>query len=133
MVIRIVEVSRAIRLELPFPPTTNNLTAVVRGRKILSAEGRAYYALVRGLLLAARTPRAPAGVQLAVEMDVYPPDRRRRDIANLEKASIDGVVHAGIIADDSLIDRLVITRRAVVAGGKVVLTIRPYDPEEDAP
>lgn len=126
MVIRIVDRPKVVRAELPWPPAANNLHAVVRGRKILSAEGRAYYALVAGLMVVAGNPRAPAG-RLDVTVDLFPPNRLHRDIANCEKATIDSLVKAGVIAEDSLIDRLVLTRRPVEAGGRVVVTIQPYE------
>lgn len=120
---------KAITLTLPFPPSSNNLYTVARGRKILSAAGRRYQTDVALLVWQAGKPRAPQG-RLAVELEVYPPDRRRRDIANLEKVCVDSVKLAGCIEDDSLIDRLLITRREVVKGGKVVVRITAYEGEK---
>src|SRR5690606_37217182 len=38
--------------------------------------------------------------RLRVTITAHPPDRRRRDIANSEKAAIDALVFAGVIHDD---------------------------------
>lgn len=109
-------------LSLPYPPTMNHLHSVFRGRKILSKVGRDYQTEVAIAVLKAGRPRAEVG-RLSVEIDVYPPDKRRRDIANVEKAINDGLVKAGVIEDDCLIDRLLITRMPVAKGGRITVTI----------
>jgi len=50
---------------------------------------------------------------------VFPPDRRRRDLDNLQKALLDALAHGGAYHDDSQIARLTIQRRHVVPAGKV--------------
>jgi crossover junction endodeoxyribonuclease RusA len=52
-------------------------------------------------------------------MDAFPPDRRRRDLDNLQKPVLDALEHAGIYEDDSQIDLLLTRRRDVVAGGRL--------------
>jgi crossover junction endodeoxyribonuclease RusA len=61
---------------------------------------------------------------LAVEVKLHPPDRRRRDLDNLLKALLDALQHAGVYADDSLIDRLSVEKGEVAVGGKAVVVIR---------
>ncbi len=121
-----------IRLELPWPPSSNNAYSVVRGRKILSAAGRAYHAAVATLILLAGSPKMDAtnGGRLAATLELYPPDNRRRDVMNCEKLVTDSVVKAGVIPDDCLIDRYTVIRRCVNKGGRVVLTIEPYEGDE---
>jgi len=43
-------------------------------------------------------------------MDAFPPDRRRRDLDNLLKSVLDALEHAGVYADDSQVDLLVVRR-----------------------
>jgi crossover junction endodeoxyribonuclease RusA len=43
-------------------------------------------------------------------MDAFPPDRRQRDLDNLQKPALDAMEHAGVYQDDSQID-LLLTRR----------------------
>lgn len=62
--------------------------------------------------------------RISVSVLVYPPDRRRRDIDNILKASLDSLVHGGLIEDDSLIDVLRVERREVTRGGKLEITVR---------
>jgi len=54
---------------------------------------------------------------------VFPPDGRRRDLDNLQKALCDALQHAGVYADDSQIDRLDVQRGPVVPGGKVIVQV----------
>ena len=116
----------SIRLTLPYPPTSNTLYTIAHGRKILSAAGRTYRDLVALTVMQQGSPKALEGIRLAVSLDVHPPDRRRRDIANTEKVVVDSCVRAGVISDDSLIDHLEITRRCVVRGGVVIMTVREW-------
>lgn len=75
------------------------------------------------MILAARGTRPLAG-PLDLEVIVYPPDRRRRDIDNLQKALLDALAHGGAYHDDSQIARLTVERRQVVAGGKVRIRLK---------
>jgi crossover junction endodeoxyribonuclease RusA len=61
-------------------------------------------------------------------MDAFPPDRRRRDLDNLQKAVLDSLAHAGIYADDSQVDLLVVRRREPLAGGKVRVRVEHLPP-----
>lgn len=117
-----------ITLTLPYPPSVNGMYVPVRGRLILSAKGRKYHSDVLAAVMEAGTPKAPPG-RLHLSLELYPPDRRRRDIGNAEKVMSDALVHAGVMTDDSLIDRMELTRREVVRGGKCVVTITQWEPE----
>ena len=61
---------------------------------------------------------------LAVHVDVYPPDRRRRDLDNCLKSLLDAMEHGGAYADDSQIVRLAVEKREPVDGGKTLVRIR---------
>jgi crossover junction endodeoxyribonuclease RusA len=43
-------------------------------------------------------------------MDAFPPDRRRRDLDNLLKPTLDALQHGGVYEDDSQVDLLVVRR-----------------------
>lgn len=47
---------------------------------------------------------------LYVEVILYPPDARRRDLDNYMKCLLDALTHAGVWEDDSQIDQLCIFR-----------------------
>jgi Holliday junction resolvase RusA-like endonuclease len=118
-----------LELDLPYPPSVNHYWRHVGSRVLISREGRAYRSTV-GAILALRRVRPLVG-SLAIEIDVYPPDRRRRDLDNLMKSLLDALAHGGAYEDDSQIDRLLLIRRHVIAGGKIHLLIEPYEQSID--
>jgi len=125
-----------VEFELPFPPSLNHLWRRVGHRTLLSRGGRAFRRAVR-VALAARGVR-PLDGPLAVTIDVHPPDRRRRDLDNLQKALLDALAHGGAYHDDAQIDDLHIRRCGCVPGGKVFVRVTPHGQTgaaaaEDAP
>ncbi len=60
---------------------------------------------------------------LRVEIEVYPPDRRRRDIDNVQKALLDALEHGRAFRDDSQIVELKIERRAWTPAGRTLVRI----------
>jgi len=111
-----------VTVELPWPPSVNHYYRRVGPRTLISRAGREFRRRVARILAARRLP--PALGRLAVTVEVYPPDRRRRDIDNLLKAVLDACQHGGAFPDDSRIVWLLIHRTQVVRGGRVVVTIR---------
>lgn len=108
-------------LTLPFPPTVNTYWRQFRGRAILSAKGRAYRDAAA--LAAAGRRRGKIMGRLLVMIEVYPPDKRRRDLDNLPKGVLDALCKAGVYDDDSQIDDLRIVRRHNVVGGMVKIHV----------
>jgi len=51
------------------------------------------------------------------------PDKRRRDLDNLQKAVFDSLVHAGFMADDEQIDDFRVRRGTQVKGGSLEVVI----------
>ena len=110
-----------IELELPFPPSVNHYYRRVGTKTLISREGRAFREKVCSIL-------AAIGVQcmtgtLEVHIEVYPPDRRRRDIDNVQKVLLDVLEHGGAYRDDSQIMRLVIEKREPVRVGRTIVRI----------
>lgn len=121
-----------MELTLPFPPSVNHYYRTFHGRTLISRAGREYRRAICGLL--ARSPglggsdwvrKPPGGGRIALAMDAFPPDRRRRDLDNLLKCTQDSLAHAGVYDDDSQIDLLTVTRRETVRHGSVVVQIVP--------
>lgn len=112
-------------IDLPFPNSTNQHWRVARGRHYVSPKGIAYRLAV-ALAAKLHGEVAPEG-RLSVGVVLYPPDRRVRDLDNFGgKSLLDALTHAGIIKDDSLIDRLLIERGAICKGGKCRVYISEY-------
>jgi crossover junction endodeoxyribonuclease RusA len=116
-----------VEIELPYPPSVNHVWRTWKGRTLLSKEGRHYRALVAVLLRVAGVPRLSG--ELAMQVDVYPPDRRRRDLGNLDKVLSDSLQHGGLFDDDSQIADLHYRRCAVEKPGKVVVRVRQQQRE----
>lgn len=110
------------RITLPWPPGNNHLFSVFRGRKIKSKKGREYTSAVTQQITEANQQYQLAG-RLKVKILAYPPTRARRDLDNLFKAPLDSLTHAGVIADDSLIDDVRMVRCEVVKGGRLEIII----------
>lgn len=110
-------------LALPYPPSLNRYYRTVKGRILISAEGRKYRETVGDYIAESRSAAALAG-RLAVEISVFPPDKRRRDIDNLMKGMLDALTHAGVWQDDSQIDLLMIRRGEPCFGGQVQVHVR---------
>ena len=118
-----------IEFTLPWPPSVNHYWRNFRGRMVIGERGRAYR---RDAIASIRQQRIPAdgvGGPLSVRVHAFPPDRRRRDLDNLQKALLDAVVAAGVIEDDSNIDELQVVRGKVQSGGMVWVRIQPYPSE----
>ena len=98
-----------------------NLAIGGRARTVISEEGRRFRAQVKDLAWAGNLPTI-AG-PCAVTISAYMPDKRRRDLDNLLKATLDALVHAAVIDDDSHISDLRITRAGHEPGGYLLVTI----------
>lgn len=116
-----------LHLALPWPPSGNKLwrspnSGPLRGRTLLSAEARQYKSKVQTIV--DLLDCEPVSGRVFVSMTACPPDRRRRDLDNLLKIILDSLKGAAF-GDDSLVDRLLIERGPVEAGGLVRVSIRP--------
>jgi crossover junction endodeoxyribonuclease RusA len=93
-------------IELPFPPSTNNLFVNgLRGR--FPSQRYADWITEAGWILTSQRPPKVAG-PVVLSFWFNPPDKRKRDITNLLKAPEDLLVKHGVIeADDNTIVRAV--------------------------
>jgi crossover junction endodeoxyribonuclease RusA len=116
---------------LPFPPSANHYwrhltSGKLAGRTLISAEGRVFREQVMRNAQAERWPSFNPDQRLSVRILAYMPDKRRRDLDNLLKSALDALTHAGVWADDSQIDSLLIERAATLGGMlKVEVEARP--------
>ena len=103
-----------IEIRLPYPPSVNHYWIKRKGRKglCLSERAKVFRSLVAVQALKFltahkeirdRDPVLRGNVELW--MMVCPPDNRKRDFDNLLKATLDALVHAGLIEDDSKIKK----------------------------
>lgn len=117
------------KLILPYPPSANTYyrhptKGKLAGRHLISEDGRAYRAAVHlAVLRQVKIPITTMLGRLSVCLVVNPPDRRRRDLGNIEKALNDALQHARVFDDDSQIDDLRIIRDVPLHQGRVMATI----------
>jgi len=113
-----------MKLTLPWPPSVNHYYRRVGPRTLISREGREYRRAICGLLAPVGGSRKPpTSGRVALAMDAFPPDRRRRDLDNLLKCTQDSLAHAGVYEDDSQIDLLAVIRREPTRGGHITVRI----------
>lgn len=108
-----------ICFKLPWPPSVNTYWRSVNNRVLISKEGRQYRDDV-SMQLGGATPLAG---RIACVVEAFPPDRRRRDLDNLCKATLDALEAAGVYENDSQIDDLRVVRREPCKGGKILVSL----------
>lgn len=115
-------------IPLPYPPSVNSYWRHSRGITYISKKGREYRErvidIIHGLHLNNRIK-----CRVAVKIYMAPPDRRARDIDNIEKCLFDALTHAEFWEDDSQIDYMVVERCQRFKGGKILIVIREREPE----
>ena len=121
-----------MKLTLPFPPSVNTYWRApnrgpLAGRHLISAAGRKYQSDACAAIIEQlrRLPK-PSTTPAAVEIVLFPPDQRRRDLDNYNKALFDALTHAGVWEDDSQVKRMLVEWGSVVPKGKVEITITPF-------
>lgn len=115
-----------LELQLGFPPSVNHYYRHVGHRVLISRGGRMYRQAVCALL-ASHGIRPVVG-PLDVRLDLYPPDRRKRDAENSQKALLDALQHGGAFIDDSQIKHLDTWMHEPLPGGRVVVRIQRLQP-----
>lgn len=116
-----------IILNLPWPNSANTHWRHARGRTYVSPKGVAFREAVK-VSASIYNERAPDG-RLMVGVELYPPNKRIIDIDNRIKPLLDALTHAGIIIDDSLIDKIIVERKSIIKDGKCRVFISNYIPD----
>ena len=119
-----------ISLTLPYPPSANTYYRNVRGRTLISKRGREYRTAV-GIIALGESLTALTG-PLELIVDLFPPDRRRRDLDNSQKGLWDAMQHAGCFEDDCQIVRAVLEKHAPdKSAPRAEVVVRPYPGRAD--
>ncbi len=114
-----------VKLELPWPPSLNHYYRHVGPRVLISKKGRDYREAVAAKLASEDILRMHG--KIALSLDAYPPDNRRRDVDNLLKCLLDSLTGC-LVDDDSQIKRLTVTMREPMhgTGGLIYLEAKPF-------
>jgi crossover junction endodeoxyribonuclease RusA len=118
-----------LTLQLPYPPSANRYYRRVGSKTLISAEGRAYRLAVVAVVARAGWKRSDRlQGRLAVQVEMMAQDRRKRDLDNICKATLDALTHASVWADDGQIDDLRLVRgRVCPEAPGLAVTIEPLD------
>lgn len=116
-----------IVLHLPWPPTVNNYYSHTRYGVRRSKKGRLYGEAVAESVRE-QMHRLDIEYKMHVEIFLYPPDKRRRDLDNYMKALLDSCTDCGLWMDDSLIDQLWVYRGSITKFGSVIMKINEAGP-----
>lgn len=116
-----------VSFTLPFPPSVNGL---------FSGKARRYASPVYKAWKAAARPHVPAGLiagPYSLELIFDRPDRRARDLGNLEKAVSDLIVERGLVIDDSCCQRITLawSDEPPQRDSVVRVTVRSYPEAEE--
>ena len=101
---------------------------------MLKPKATEFYSQCRKLILTAGR-LSTNGIEVVgarVSIGLYPPDRRARDIDNVLKAILDGLVKGGALTSDHLVTRLEIEKRKPTKGGLVEVALDLYFVPKDA-
>lgn len=110
--------------DLPYPPSVNHYWVAGRkklpnGRTIPTRyKSKAACAFIGAVKLIVGK-RLTSLNRCGIEILVYPPDKRCRDIDNIVKGIFDSLITSGLMQDDEQIDDMRVIRCNTIKGGKV--------------
>lgn len=113
---------REYRLTLPYPPSLNTYWRHARQRHYISEKGTKYRQNIITIIQQQNLDIHTTS-RLKFSITAHVPDKRRRDLDNLQKAVFDSLVHAGFMEDDEQIDDFRVRRGELVKGGKLEVVI----------
>lgn len=117
-----------IILYLPWPPTINSYYKMTRmGQRYLDRSVREFRSKVAESINE-QAPGLKLDYPLFMEVYLFMPDKRKRDVDNYMKGLLDSLTEAGLWEDDSLVDQLHIYRGELVKGGLVRIEISEAGP-----
>jgi crossover junction endodeoxyribonuclease RusA len=111
-----------VEIELPTPPSVNHYYRRVGYKTLISREGRKYREKVCHLIAIEGLPCFTVPVYLEIEW--YPPDKRRRDVDNILKPLLDSLQHGRLLEDDALVKGLWVERYTPHKPGRVIVRVR---------
>ncbi|MDA0824389.1 MAG: RusA family crossover junction endodeoxyribonuclease [Proteobacteria bacterium] len=111
-----------LAIELPWPPSVNNLYGCRGFRRYLSAGGKAYKRTVFRSLKGTPTQTG----RLEIHVYAHPPDGRVRDLDNLLKITLDSLQYAKVVQNDYQFARVIIERKEVLTDGLLRIVISTF-------
>lgn len=111
-----------LQLNLPWPPSANRYWRFVGGSiPYVSPEAKKYIQQIKKLHL---LNQFCFNGRLELNIQAFPPDKRKRDIDNILKVTCDSLERAGFFINDSQIDKITVERNELFKpGGKLMVEI----------
>lgn len=127
---------KACTLVLPYPPSVNHykqpgrLTRTKTGKvyqtRVDTKETKTFYYNVWVKIYQLKVKEGLKSfhdAMISVEVDVYPPDHRKRDLDGVLKCLLDSLQRANLYNDDAQIDQLMVKRKEIIPGGQVIVRV----------
>jgi len=115
---------KQIKLNLPWPPSWNHIYGIGKG-KVYKKQAAHDFALAVRVAIAKKRGWEGFGLsRVEIDIQAYPPDRRKRDLDNIQKILLDSLQAVGVYKDDSQVDKITIQRGPAVPEGMVAIEIK---------
>ena len=109
--------------ELPFPPSNNTYYRRTSKGMRISEKGRSYKCQVKRCMSRYGLANESIASDVHLDIDVYPPDKRKRDLDNLFKGVFDSLTDCGYWIDDSQVKKLGATMKPVDPNPRIEIFI----------
>jgi len=109
-------------IRLPYPPSVNKYKTIIRGKMVNCSKFEQFYKECYYLSKKEKWGKFK-DVNLSIDIVVYHPDRRKRDLDNLLKATLDSLKYSKIIDDDFFVQKLSISRGGISKPGYLTIDI----------
>ena len=111
-----------ISFSMDYPPSVNHYYVRTKNGMAIGKQGKLYRRVAVYKLLPFRH-HYTKDKRVAIVINVYPPDKRKRDLDNILKCCLDSLQHAAIFEDDNQIDLLTVIRREPIQGGSLSIRL----------
>ena len=101
-----------IQFVIPYPPTVNHFYQRSGKRVFRSKEYRDFIGRVGWIWTASAPGNWKTDGRFSVNLEVFPPDYRKRDLDNIVKATFDALTQSCAWRDDSQVEALHVRRRS---------------------
>ncbi len=117
-------------LVLPYPPSANNCWRTVKSSGVMykTKEGKQYALQVKDIVIATREDLMGYEGPVFSAIELFPPDRRKRDVDNVVKPLFDAIEGSGLIVNDNQIKGYSINMNQPHPGGLCVVWMNEYQP-----
>jgi len=90
---------------------------------LIAKAGREYRESVKRFIYQYGFKTIPLEVKLRMEIEMYPPDRRGRDVDNYQKPILDSLEKAKFYENDRQVKELESKMKAMVPGGGLIIRV----------